>query len=196
MCNFAFRNTDKQTLNIQLMKKKLFYTGRVAFAVLILVVAILGYIFYERTLVAWWLPVVAAAIIVVVTLPLLRNRWRWLVGRDNIMELLCHLYVVGCASNGLLLIANSAFADTSSIKEETVIVINKEQVTRRTGQRVGRHYRTTSRTTQHYYVTVCFADGTTKELPVTRTKYNHTHRDRPWTIRMKRGLFGFMVILW
>lgn len=65
MCNFAFRNTDKQTLNIQLMKKKLFYTGRVAFAVLILVVAILGYIFYERTLVAWWLPVVAAAIIVI-----------------------------------------------------------------------------------------------------------------------------------
>lgn len=196
MCNFAFRNTDKQTLNIQLMKKKLFYTGRVAFAVLILVVAILGYIFYERTLVAWWLPVVAAAIIVVVTLPLLRNRWRWLVGRDNIMELLCHLYVVGCASYGLLLIANSAFADTSYIQEETVTVVSKERVTRRTGQRSGRHYRTTSRTTQHYYVTVCFTDGTTKELPVTRTKYNHAHKDRSWKIKMKRGLFGFKVVEW
>lgn len=177
------------------MKNKIIYL-RIAFAVGILVVAILGYIIYERTLVAWWLPVAAAAVIILVTLPMLRNRWRWLVGKDNIMELLCHLYVVGCASYGLLLIANSAFADTSSIKEETVTVVSKEQVTRRTGQRVGRHYRTSSRTTQHYYVTVCFADGTTKELPVTRTKYNHTHRDRPWTIRMKRGLFGFMVILW
>lgn len=177
------------------MKNKIIYL-RIAFAVGILVVAILGYIIYERTLVAWWLPVAAAAVIILVTLPMLRNRWRWLVGKDNIMELLCHLYVVGCASYGLLLITNSAFADTSSIQEETVTVVSKELVTRHTGQRVGRHYRTTSRTTQHYYVTVCFADGTTKELPVTRTKYYHTHRDRPWTIRMKRGLFGFMVILW
>lgn len=177
------------------MKNKTIYLS-VAFAVGILVVAILGYIIYERTLVAWWLPVAASAVIVVVTLPLLRNSWHWLVGKDNIMELLCHLYVVGCASYGLLLIANSAFADTSSIQEETVSVVSKELVTCRTGQRVGRHYRTTSRTTQHYYVTVCFEDGTTKELPVTRTKYYHAHKDRQWEIKMKRGLFGFKVVEW
>lgn len=93
------------------MKSKLRYTGRVAFATLILAVAVIGYVYYERTIVAWWLPVTAAAVIAIVTLPLLRERWQWLAGNDKIMRTLCHLYVVGCTSYGLPLIANSTFTD-------------------------------------------------------------------------------------
>lgn len=176
------------------MKSKLRYTGRVAFATLILAVAVIGYVYYERTIVAWWLPVTAAAVIAIVTLPLLRERWQWLAGNDKIMRTLCHLYVVGCASYGLPLIANSTFTDESSRHEEIVTVVKKEQVTRRTGHRSGRRYRTTGRTTQYYYATVCFADGTIKKIPVSHTKYNHLRKDRPWTLSLRRGLLGFTVV--
>lgn len=172
------------------------FTGiwRVAFAVLILVVVVIGYIIYESTLVAWWVPVAVAAVIAVATLPLFHGRWCWLVGNDMVMELFCHLYVMGGVGYGLPLAANSLLADVLSAREETVTVVDKEHVTRRTGYRSGRHYRTTSRVTEYHYVTVAFADGTVKELPVTRAEYHRAHGDRPWKVSTRRGLLGFRVV--
>lgn len=176
------------------MRDKIIGIRRVAFAVLVLAVAVTGYIIYESTLVAWWVPVAVAAVIAVATLPLSHDRWRWLVGKDRVMELFCHLYVVGGVGYGLPLAANSLLSDASSAREETVTVVDKEHVTRRTGYRSGRHYRTTSRVTDYYYVTVAFADGTVKELPVTRAEYHRAHGGRPWKVSMRRGLLGFRVV--
>lgn len=176
------------------MGDRLMKTLRVAFAVAVLGVAVVGYVIYERTLVEWWLPVVTAAVVAVVTLPLARKSWRWLVGGDNTFLTLCHLYVAGGLVYGLLLTANGLLTDAASAYEEEVTVLGKEHVTRRTGYRSGRHYRTTSRVTDNYYLTVRFADGTVKELPVSRDAYYRAHKDRPRKVSVERGLLGFRVV--
>lgn len=176
------------------MRNGIIYAVRLLVGAIVLILGVLGYICYEKTLVAWWMPVAAAAAVTVSTAPLMRDRWRWLAGQDRTYNLLCHLYVTGVTCYFLLLWGNCAAADVSSTHSEEVAVIDKEHVTRNTGYRSGRRYRRSNRTTHSYYLTVRLTDGTVKELSVPLRVYNRSRRDMTMTINIRSGLLGFRVV--
>ncbi|MCM1079478.1 MAG: hypothetical protein NC344_09900 [Bacteroidales bacterium] len=176
------------------MKKKILNAVRVMVMLVALVLGILGYVCYERTLVDWWLPVLVAVVIAVVTVPLMRGRWSWLVGEDRTFDLLCHLYVTGCLAYFLFLCGNYFLASKESMHEETVTVEERKHTTRDTGYRSGRRYRRSGRQTHSYYLSVRLEDGSLKDMPVTSKYYSRVRTGGTIDIRLQDGAFGFRVI--
>ncbi|MCM1313316.1 MAG: hypothetical protein NC206_11555 [Bacteroides sp.] len=164
-----------------------------AFSV-VLAAATFGYVCYEKTLVEWWLPVLASAILALLTLPFFSVHWRILTGMKGAVNYLCHLYVVGGIGYFLLLGGNFLFSAPSSACKEEVRVLEKEHLVKNVTSRSGRRYRTVRRTIHYYYLTVCFADGTCKKVPVSLSLYNRSHKDGVCIFTLQRGLLGFRVI--
>ena len=48
--------------------------------------------------------------------------------------------------------------------------------------------------THYYYLTVRFADGTCKKIPVPLSTYNRSREDKPCIFVMQKGFFGFRVV--
>ena len=176
------------------MKRNVVYAVRVIMMMIVLTLGILGYIYYEKTLVVWWLPVVVAVTAVVATIPWSRSGWRWFVGDDKTFNTLCHIFAVGCITYFLMMGGNYLLADKDSMQKEEVMVEDKKHNVRKTGYRSGRHYRRSNRTTHSYYLTVRLDDGTLKEMPVTASLYNRVRAGRPIEICLQEGALGFRVI--
>lgn len=170
------------------------YALRVTAMLVVLVLGALGYVFYEKTLVVWWLPVAVALAVAVVTLPLLRGRWSWWVGKDKTYDLLCHFYVMCCVAYFAFIGGNWFLADESTVRQEEVMVEEKRHSERDTSHRAGRRYYRSGRKSHSYYLTVRLEDGSLKEMPVTVKAYNRVRAGRPVTISLQEGAFGFRVI--
>lgn len=176
------------------MKSKLVYTGRLTIIVLVLVLVVLGYVYYEKTLITWWEPVAVSFVAALLTAPLLFKYWKWLTGTDHrIVNMLCHAYVTGCLIYFFILGGNYLLADEESVVAEKVLVLDKKAETRELRQRVARHrYRT--KTVRYYYLNVQFDDGTCKKVPVSLTVYNRSRIGGYRTFKLQRGGWGFRVI--
>lgn len=82
----------------------------------------IGYVIYEDTLTAWWIPLGMALLIALVTIPFYK-KWIWLTTMDGkVINCLCHLACIGAISYVLFLGGNYWFADPASTHEETVMV--------------------------------------------------------------------------
>ena len=85
----------------------------------------IGYVIYEDTLTAWWIPVGMALLIALATIPFYK-KWIWLTTMDDkVINCLCHLACIGAISYVLFLGGNYWFADPASTHEETVMVQKK-----------------------------------------------------------------------
>ena len=99
----------------------------------------IGYVIYEDTLTAWWIPLGMALLIALVTIPFYK-KWIWLTTMDGkVINCLCHLACIGAISYVLFLGGNYWFADPASTHEETVMVQKKYVETHKKTRRVGRH---------------------------------------------------------
>lgn len=176
------------------MNSKLISAGRFLVAVVVLALGVFGYVCFERTLVVWCWPVAVSAFVVLLSVPLFYNRWQWLTGTSGSANLLCHVYVVGLVCYSFLLGGNSLLADSSSAHDEEGLVLKKETTTKTIVNRSGRRYRYTRRVTHYYYLTVRFADGTCKKIPVPLSTYNRSREDKPCIFVMQKGFFGFRVV--
>lgn len=176
------------------MKTKCIYAGRLLVATAVLLLGVMGYVYYEKTLIDWWEPVVASGVIALVTLPLLYRRWGWLTGvKSPALNILCHLYMTGLLSYFLFLGGNYLLADASSTCEEEVMIVSKEKETKERRFRVRRHsYR--SKTVHYYYLNVRFKDGTCKRIPVSLSVYNRSKANSYRTFDVQRGGWGFRII--
>ena len=60
----------------------------------------IGYVIYEDTLTAWWIPLGMALLIALVTIPFYK-KWIWLTTMDGkVINCLCHLACIGAISYG------------------------------------------------------------------------------------------------
>ena len=170
------------------------YVARLVVATLVLFMGVLGYVYYENTLIVWWIPVVLSAVVALLTVPLLGRRWRWLTGSDSrFLNLLCHCYVVGLLFYFAILGGNYLLADASTACEREALVLSKKSETKERRFRVRRHtYQ--NKTVHYYYLNVCFEDGTCKLVPVSLSVYNRSRVDGKRTFSVQRGGWGIWLI--
>lgn len=169
---------------------------RLAVPAAALMLYVAGYVWYRKTLVAWWLPVVAAATIALLSLPMLRARWRWLTRSESgAINGLCHFYVAGALLYAGLLGGNYALADDSTCRRETVAVVGRTERTRREYRYLRHHRRVpTGKTIHTYCLEVVFADSTRKKIPVPASLYKRTRTENEIVLPVQRGFFGSPVI--
>ena len=154
----------------------------------------IGYVIYEDTLTAWWIPVGVALIIVIATIPFYKG-WIWLTTMDNkVINCCCHLVCVGAISCVLFLGGNYWFADSASTHEEKVMVQKKYVETHKKTRRVGRHRYVSDGVRKEYYLQVAFENGNVETLHVSPSTYNKTKTGRPKILTLQKGLFGLPVI--
>lgn len=168
--------------------------GRVLIGVAVLLLYVLGYIYYEKTILTWWWHVSAAAVITILSIPLGGNRWRWLTKTDGWLNHLCHVYVIGGICYFLLSGCNYLLPTSAPIHEEQALVIGKKHTTRKLGYRSGRRYRQSNRKVEYYYLDVRFDNGKEKRVPVSRSTYYRARENSHWAFGMQRGALGFDII--
>lgn len=182
-------------------RRNLFAILRCIVATAFLVLYVMAYIAFEKTVVEWWKPVVVGVCAIAVTGMTKMKRWRWLTGTDDrTLNGLFHVYAVGAMAVGVFLLGNywlpvsNAAGGRQTDYLEKVVVEKKEIVERDKTQRVGRHrYRKTG-VRYEYYISVVFENGMRKDIPVTRNVYNRTRQGSPTGLLLDRGLFGMPVV--
>lgn len=184
-------------------RKNLSAILRCAVATAFLVLYVMAYIAFEKTVVEWWKPAVVGACAIAVTGMTKMTRWRWLTATDDrTLNGLFHVYAVGAMAVGVFLLgnywlpvrSNGTADDSRNSYSEKVVVETKEIVERDKTQRVGRHrYRKTG-VRYEYYIGVVFGNGMRKDIPVTRSVYNRTRQGAPTELLLDRGLFGMPVV--
>lgn len=184
-------------------KRNLSAILRCIVATAFLVLYVMAYIVFEKTVVEWWKPVVVGAVAIAVTGMTKMARWRWLTTTDDrTLNGLFHVYAVGAVAVGVFLLGNywlpvrdnDMTADGRAGYSETVVVEKKEIVERDKTQRVGRHrYRKTG-VRYEYYIGVVFKNGMRKDIPVTHSVYNRTRQGATTELQLDRGLFGLPVV--
>lgn len=180
---------------IKTMKIPYRTVGRYLAALLTLMWGVSGYVYAEKTLIVWWLPVVAAVVPALLAYPLFAGRWRWLTASSGyFFNLLCHLCVVGTFVYWGLLSLNYVCADASSVYKEEVVVRQKERMERRTYRRVGRNRMVSSGVHYAYYLHVAFPNGTVKPIPVTLSRYNHVRENSRMQLSLQKGFLSFPVM--
>ena len=163
--------------------------------VICLFAAVGGYAAYEKTLVAWWLPVAAAVVTAAATAALFADRWRWLTtSRSTVANVACHLCIVGSLSYAALLIGNCLFTDAGSTAEASCTVDAKLEKTRTTYRTMSRHRRIPTGKRTDYYLRLAFDDGSTKTVHVQKKLYDRTRKGSRKRLTLQRGAFGFPVI--
>lgn len=152
--------------------------------------------FYSRTVVAWWLPLLAGALFGVLAACVLRG-FRALVAESigGIGAWLA-VFVFGlCAGAALLLWGNRTFADPASEHQELVTIQSKHIEEHRTRRYSRGRYIGSGSKYNTYHLVLRFDDGSTKELSVPRSEYNRVRTGSRRTYTLARGAFGFPVIL-
>lgn len=180
------------------MSKQGRFLGAARFVVpaVALILYIAGYVWYQKTVVAWWVPLVVAAVIALLSLPMLHRRWSRLTDSDNpTINGLYHFYIVCALFYAGLLGGNYAFSDNASARRETVTVVRRIERTRKEYRYLRHHRRVpTGKTIHSYYLQVAFADSTRKRIPVSGTLYRKTRANGTIVLSLQRGFLGSPVI--
>ena len=143
----------------------------------------------------WWYPIAAALIPAAATAPRLYNKWRALTTSDKaVINVICHLVVVGSVLYASLLGANYLFADATTGHKVQATILAKHKETHDKYRTVGRRRRVKNGTYDTFHLCLGFADGRKKDMTVTRSEYNRVRTGGTKTMSLQRGLLGFTVI--
>lgn len=159
--------------------------------VLFIAAAAVGYLFQNRLLTAWWIPVSLSLFIAVVSILPARDLWHRRCGRklSAFSTLLYTIFVCGIL-HVLLLAANSVGLDPSKAYEREMTVIDKQQ-----RQNTTRRHRSSIRHTHTtYQVVLADEQGKTFCFQVSRERYNRISLQHPIKIKLIDGRLGFTVI--
>jgi len=156
---------------------------------------IMGYVFYQWTLIAWWCPVSCSLLIGLATLPL-SKRWKWMTHSESaLLNSLCHVFHVGAFCYFLLLAGNFGLADSTSRHEEKVTVLSKHIEVHKKKRRVGKYRYVSAGEQKLYFLQIAFKNGREKELRVSSRVYNTTRANESKALVLEKGFLGFDVIL-
>ncbi len=147
----------------------------IALVFIILAAAGAGYAFAWRTFVVWWEPLVIAVCLGSAIGSLLSRKFGRLLGTSSRpTAIAASMLTMSAVIYGAMMTLNYTLADkTTEIPiEATVICRHSEERTkyRRSGRnrmRADGHYKA-------YYITIRFADGTTRDIPASAGNYTRT----------------------
>lgn len=177
------------------MKNNLLNGLRIGLAALLLLAAVYGYVCYEKTLIAWWLPVAFALGAAIITMPLLARRFRRLTGTDDsTTNALCHLLGAGALFYFVFMGGNFLLADPASEYGDRITVVQKLRKERRRSYRSGRR-RVQGKPYTVYYLEAVFADSTRKTMQVPLAVYNACRENCPKEVTMRQGFWGYPVVV-
>lgn len=156
------------------------------------VLAGIGTVIWENTLVAWWLPVVIALAVAAALLPLGMIIWPRLTRSDSrLTNILLHLGCVWAIIYFLILFINMKGVDPSSAQTLTATIERKysKEHTRNSGRRhrAQTHYFT-------YHATLLLPDGRRKERQIQLDRFNRLRTGAEVDVTVSRGLLGMQVI--
>lgn len=145
---------------------------------------------YGRTLTDWWVPVLVALVIALITLSFCK-KWAWFTETSNhILNALFHLVALGAVGYFLFLAGNYYLSDSASMRKEKVIVQEKyiETHERR------RKWSTAKEKVRNYYIQVVFEDGKVETFSVSSATYHKAREGKSKTLTLQKGFFGLPVI--
>ncbi len=161
-----------------------------------LMLAVLGTVIYEQTLIDWWIPVVVAVGAAVLLAYPMGRVWGWLSGFSiGWLNRAFGFLIVGALSCFGFLAVNSWCGDGSSGYETRAVVAEKRQSVHSRSHRAGRHRYASRGSCYKYHFLLRFEDGTLKEMEVNSKEYMKAklHGDS-LTVVMHQGCFGFPVV--
>lgn len=178
------------------MSNKILTVLRCAVLFVCLILYVLSYVIYGKTMICFWTPVIVALLVAAVSASFMAGRWRWLTTSENkILNILCHLFVVGCVVYSVFLLGNYYLADASSEHTEEVYVEKKTKVKRRKTRRVGRNRYVSDGYRYEYYIYVRRNDNNSlKEISVSLNVYNKLRTGAIADLEMQKGFFGYPVV--
>lgn len=169
--------------------------GRYLLPTLGVIWGVWGFVYFEKTLVSWWIPVLFSTIVSLLVYPFVAGRWQWLTtSAGRIPDFLCHLFIVGTFAYFVFLSLNYYCADSTSTRIEDVVILQKEQAERHQYRRVGRNRMVSAGVHYAYYWKVVFPDGCVKTIPVTLARYNRTRVSSRVQVNLQDGFWGIPVI--
>lgn len=155
----------------------------------------LGMVIYEHTIVEWWIPVTAAAIIAIGTTPMLFRKWATLTNmRYAIINILCNLFVAGSFSYTLFLGVNYWWANDTSATQVETTVVKKFKRAHTKYRRVSRRTRVADGHWYSYHLELELPDGRHKAVEVPFSTYKKTRTNNTRSITVERGLLGMDII--
>jgi len=144
------------------------------------------------TLVSWWLPLLFAVSIGLVTLPF-QKKWYFITGScDKTVNFLCHMFHLVALGYFLFLGTNSYFADSDY--NEKVLVRSKYIETHKKMRKMGKHRYVSDGVRKNYYLHIVLKDGKEKAIPVSLSVYNKTKENEWKEISLKKGVLGFVMV--
>lgn len=177
------------------MKNSLLNALRIGLAALLLLAAVYGYICYEKTLIAWWLPIAFALGAAILTMPLLARRLRHLTGTDDrTTNGLCHLLGAFALFYFAFMAGNYLLADPATEYGDEITVVQKLRKERRRSYRSGRR-RVQGKPYTVYYLEAAFADSTRKSMQVPLSVFNACRENSPKAVTMRQGFWGYPVVV-
>ncbi len=177
------------------MKKGGINALRVLAGAALLLAGVYGYVCYEKTRIEGWYPIAFALGGALATMPYLLGRWSRLTGTDDrTLNGLCHLFCVGILCWFGLLGGNYLLADPASEYAERITVEQKLRKTRHRTYRAN-HRMVRGQSYEVYYLRIAFDDGFRKEMQVPKNVYNRCRENGSATVTMRRGCFGFPVVV-
>ncbi|MDE6809935.1 MAG: hypothetical protein K2J42_07615 [Muribaculaceae bacterium] len=155
----------------------------------------IGIAFYGNTLTKWWVPVMPAAVVAAVTVPVLAPRWRSLTESGSmIYNGACHLFAMFSLVYFLFLGSNYFMVDDSTLVVEKTEVISKYSKEHTRYRRVSRNRRVPDGHYYTYHILLRFPDGREKEQEVQLKSYNRIRTGSTRDIKVEKGLWGLSVI--
>lgn len=148
---------------------------------------------YHNSFMPLWVPLVAAVVPAVVTLPALVPRWRSLPGCGHVaVASLAHMALLGSVCFALFIGTNYAFASEPVPHEAVVESKFRREHTRY--RRVGRGRMVPAGKYHTWHVALRLDDGRLTDTEVSLRKYNTIRRGARREVLLSRGLFGFTVV--
>ncbi len=161
-------------------------------AIFVAIVAVaLGLSLLKNTVVAWWVPVLAALTLATATLPLTRRRLSdWLGGR--VWGVCAHMVVVGSLSFALFLGVNFWGATSTEIIDGTVVAKVRQEHTRY--RRSGRRVRVADGTYHTWHVRVRCGQGEFLSPSMDYGRYRRMRVGAKVPVELGHGLLGYKTI--
>lgn len=154
-----------------------------------------GLYLYANSLTQWWVPTLAAAMVALGSAPMLARKWERLTNvKYWIVNLLCHLFVVGSISFFAFLGINYWGADKATDVTENTEIVGKYRKSHTRYRRVSRHHRVPDGEYYTYHLLLKFSDGRDKEIEIPFSSYRKAKVGGHRKLHVQDGLLGIKVI--
>ena len=150
---------------------------------------------YDDTLIDWWKPVGACALLAVISSLAMSHRWKKFTCSDFApINFTLHAIVSFTVLIFAFFSVNYFFADDKDLHTENVTVEHRYRETRYHTKRVGR--RTVGRGTPYYVysIEVRFSNGRLKTLPVSKKRHDRLRANTTIPLEVETGYLGIPVI--